>query len=97
MDYRDSPDEAQFRARLRAWLADNELDDALDALELPDTAAGNIDAPRAFAEVTDDDDVVEVGDMDDVDLLDDDGEGASPTDPPPRSSTVPPPLSKHKA
>lgn len=77
--------------------ADNELDDALDALELPDTAAGNIDAPRAFAEVTDDDDVVEVGDMDDVDLLDDDGEGASPTDPPPRSSTVPPPLSKHKA
>lgn len=26
MDYRDSPDEAQFRARLRAWLADNAKD-----------------------------------------------------------------------
>lgn len=78
---------------------DDELDDALDALELPDTAAGNIDAPRAFAEVIDenDDDVVEVGDMDDVDLLDDEtDDGGTPTEPPPRSSTVPPPLSKHK-
>ncbi|MFZ2242968.1 MAG: acyl-CoA dehydrogenase family protein [Gordonia amarae] len=26
MDYRDSPDEAEFRARLRAWLADNAKD-----------------------------------------------------------------------
>jgi hypothetical protein len=79
---------------------DDELDDALDALELPDTAAGNVDAPRAFAEVIDenDDDVVEVGDMDDVDLLDDEADdGGTPTEPPPRSSTVPPPLSKHKA